>query len=124
MQDVATRVLGEWMTIDAGPVLLELATDPKSSFRVRALRGYLRLPRQFGPQMPDGQRVAMCRLGWDAAYRDAERELVLEVMGRYPSKAMLQLAQDLAAGEALADEAAVVAEAIEMRLKDDEAKDN
>jgi HEAT repeat protein len=123
LQDTATRVLGEWMTIDAGPVLLELATDPQSSYRVRALRGYLRLPRQFGPQMPNEQRVAMCRKGWEAAERDAERKLVLEVMRRYPSKDMLQLAQDLAAGEALADEAAAVADAIETRLKDDEAKD-
>ncbi|TWU33229.1 HEAT repeat domain-containing protein [Novipirellula artificiosorum] len=123
MQDAATRVLGEWMSIDAGPVLLDLATDPNSSYRVRALRGYLRLPRQFGPEMSDEQRVAMCREGWNATQRDAERELVLEVIGRYPSKAMLQLAQDLAVGEALADEAAVVAKVIEMRLKDGGAQD-
>jgi HEAT repeat protein len=123
IQDAATRVLGEWMTVDAGPVLLELATDPKSSYRVRSLRGYLRLPRQFGPRMSNEQRVAMCRKGWEAAERDAERKLVLEVIRRYPSKGMLQLAQDLAAGDTLADEAALVAEAIEMRLKDDASKE-
>ena len=27
MQDAATRLLGEWLTVDAGPVLLELAKD-------------------------------------------------------------------------------------------------
>ncbi|MBT3202485.1 MAG: HEAT repeat domain-containing protein, partial [Phycisphaerales bacterium] len=116
IQDAATRILGEWMTIDAGPILLEMAVDPNSSYRVRALRGYLRLPRQFGPEMSDEQRVAMCRKGWDAAERDDELKLVLEVMGRYPSNAMLQLAQDFAAGDALTEEAAIVAKELERQL--------
>ena len=45
MQDSATRILGEWMSSDAGPVLLDLAKDPKCRYRVRALRAYIRLPR-------------------------------------------------------------------------------
>ena len=59
LQDTATGLLGAWMTVDAGPVLLDLATGPEARIKVRALRGYIRLPRQF--LMPDAQRVAMCR---------------------------------------------------------------
>ena len=94
MQDSATRLLGAWMTVDAGPVLLELANTPESSYRIRALRGYIRIARQF--LMDDAQRTKMCRNAWDAADRDAERELVLQVVERYPSNDMLQLAIEAA----------------------------
>ena len=92
LQDTSTRLLGSWMTLDAGPVLLELATDEDGSYKVRALRGYIRLARQF--VMTDAERAQMCRRAWDAAERDAEQKLVLQVIGRYPSVAMLQLALD------------------------------
>jgi HEAT repeat protein len=92
LQDTATRILGQWMTADAGPVLLELANDPNCRYQVRALRGYIRLPRQFGSQLDDAQRVDMCEKAWQAAQRDAERELVLQVIERYPSVGMLRLA--------------------------------
>ena len=46
LQDAATRVLGKWMTADAAPVLLDLATTDKAgSYRGRALKGYLRIAR-------------------------------------------------------------------------------
>ncbi|MCG8583577.1 MAG: HEAT repeat domain-containing protein, partial [Pirellulales bacterium] len=42
LQDVATRALGKTITLDAGPVLLDLAkTLPDSKFKVRAMRGYI-----------------------------------------------------------------------------------
>ena len=116
MQDTGTRILGEWMSADAGPVLIEIATDPKSSYRVRALRGYLRLPRQFGQQMPDKRRVDMCRKAWDAAERDAERELVFEVIQRYPSTGMLDLAIEASKEGPLKDKAAAIAAEIKRKL--------
>ena len=62
LQDTGSRVLGEWMTVDAAPVLLDLAkTAPSDKYQVRALRGYIRLARQFA--MPDAQRAEMCRTG-------------------------------------------------------------
>jgi len=91
LQDVATRVLGEWMTIEAAPVLLDLAkTAPENSYRIRAMRGYIRLLRQF--VIPDPQRAEMCRLALETATRPDERKLVYEVMERYPSLDMLRLA--------------------------------
>jgi HEAT repeat protein len=84
MQDTATRLLGEWMTIDAAPVLLDLAENaPEKKYKIRALRGYIRLVRQF--PLTDEQRAGMCRRAMEAAERDDERKLVLEVLDRYPS---------------------------------------
>ena len=55
LQDTATKTLGKWMTVDAAPVLLDLAS-PESGCKYpdRALRGYIRLARQFA--MPDDER--------------------------------------------------------------------
>ena len=116
VQDAATRVLGEWMSVDAGPALLELAKDPDCPFRVRALRGYIRLPRQFGSRLSGQQRVDMCRKAWQAAERDAERELVLQVMERYPDAGMLRLAVEAAKHPSLKDEATAVAVSVAQKI--------
>ncbi len=93
LQDAATRVLGEWMSTDAGPVLLELArTLDSEKYRTRALRGYIRLARQFS--MPSDDRAAMCRKALAQAWRDEERKLVFEVLVRYASPETLAVATD------------------------------
>ncbi|MGD0897948.1 MAG: HEAT repeat domain-containing protein [Thermoguttaceae bacterium] len=84
LQDAATRVLGEWMSTDAVPVLLDLAktaADPK--FKIRALRGYIRIARQL--DVPNDQRLAMCKEALRLASRDEERTLVVEVLKRIRS---------------------------------------
>lgn len=104
IQDAATRLLGEWMSVDAAPVLLELAktaTDPK--YEVRAMRGYIRIARQF--VMPEDQRVAMCRTALATAKRDQEKKLVLEVLERYPSADTLALAVEASKVPALQSDA-------------------
>jgi hypothetical protein len=84
MQDTGSRVLGEWMTLDAAPVLLDLAkTAPSDKYQVRALRGYIRLARQFAES--DKQRAEMCQKALDASSRAAEQQVVLTVLERYPS---------------------------------------
>jgi HEAT repeat protein len=108
VQDTASRLLGEWMDVAVAPVLLDLAknsTDEK--YKIRALRGYIRLVRQF--DMPESDRVEMCREALKAAQRPAEKKLVLEVMGRYPNAAMLVLAFEASKVPELKDEAAAVA---------------
>jgi hypothetical protein len=90
IQDAATRGLGEWMTVDAAPVLLDLAKTAEEKYRIRAVRGYIRLARQFF--MPDADRATMCRVALQIAQRDAEKKLVLEVIERYPSVDMLRVA--------------------------------
>ncbi|MDO4558241.1 MAG: PBS lyase, partial [Planctomycetia bacterium] len=94
LQDVATEQLGNWMTIDAGPILLTIAKDAQNAFRTRALRGYLRIARQFG--MSQDERVTMCRMALDAATRDDERKLTLEIAARYPDAQMLGIVVDVA----------------------------
>lgn len=91
LQDVSSRLLGEWMTIDAADVLLDLSQSaPEDKYKVRALRGYIRIARQF--VMPEAERVVMCERALDAARQINEQKLVLEVLKRYPSVGTLRLA--------------------------------
>ncbi|MCL4204779.1 MAG: HEAT repeat domain-containing protein [Pirellulaceae bacterium] len=108
VQETATRLLGEWMEMDVAPVLLDLAKNAADEkYRVRAVRGYIRLLRQFA--MPDEQRVEMCRIAMETAQRPAEKKLVLEVIGRNPNAAMLSLALEAAKVPELKNEAVAVA---------------
>lgn len=95
LEDAATRLLGKWMTADAAPVLLEIATaEPGGTFKTRALRGYLRIARQF--VLSDEERAAMCRKALAAAAADEDRKTVLEIVVRYPGKATLGVAEEAA----------------------------
>jgi HEAT repeat protein len=117
LQDVGSRLLGEWMTVDAGPALLDLAKNPANEkYQVRALGGYIRLARQF--QMPDDERAEMCRKALDASRRAAEQNLVLEVLQRYPSMETLQIAAKVTEVPALKEDATQVAMVIAQKLGD------
>jgi HEAT repeat protein len=89
IQDAATRVLGGWMSPDAAPVLLDLAKTGNDKFKIRCLRGYIRIVRQFG--LPDDQRLAMCRQAMDVATRDDEKRLVLDALTRVLSPAAMNM---------------------------------
>jgi HEAT repeat protein len=120
LQDVSSRLLGEWMTIDAAPVLLDLAKTG-DKYQVRALRGYIRIARQF--TMSEAQRVEMCKLALEAARQPAEQKLVLEVLQRYPNLEMLKLAVKAAQVPEVKDDAAGAARAISQKLdKTDEVR--
>ena len=118
LQDTATRLLGEWMNVDAGPVLLDLAQNaPVEKYRIRAIRGYIRLVRQFN--MPAAQRAQMCAKALNAAQRTTEKKLVLkEVIGldKYASPEMLQLALEAKKDPALKDDATRISAAIAKKL--------
>ena len=115
LQDVSSRLLGEWMTIDAAPVLLDLAkTGPGNKYQARALRGYIRIARQF--IMPEQQRVEMCRNAFEASRQPAEQKLVLEVLNRNPNPETLKLAVKAMQVPQLKEEAAQVALAIAQKL--------
>lgn len=115
LQDAASQRLGEWMTVDAAPVLLDLAkTATDAKYETRALRGYIRLARQF--VMPDAQRAEICRTALQVAKRDAEKKLVLEALERHPSVEGLQLAVETAKVPSLKNEAAATALAIAQKL--------
>ncbi len=121
LQNVATRLLGEWMTGDAAPVLLDLSnqlTDAK--FQVRAVRGYLRICRQF--TMSEAERVAMCRQAWEICRQPAEKKLWLEILKRYPSPEMLRLAADARKVAEIKNDATAAMLAIAQNLGGDTAE--
>jgi HEAT repeat protein len=91
LQNAGSRILGKWNSLDAAPVLLDLAkTGPAPQFRVRALRGYIGLARRFA--MPDQERAEMCQQALDTAKQVAEQKLVLDVLRIHPSMETLKLA--------------------------------
>ncbi|TWT84183.1 HEAT repeat protein [Planctomycetes bacterium CA13] len=114
LQDAASRLLGGWMTIDAAPVLLELANKADNPYRIRALRGHLRIVRQF--IMPEEQRPVMAAQALAAADRDAEKQLVLDAVKRYPSIAMLKLAIEVSKTPTMEQEATQVAMVVAKQL--------
>jgi HEAT repeat protein len=93
LQDAATRELGQWMTPDAAVPLYKIAASGDHKHRIRALRGYLRIARQLN--LPDAERLEMCRKALKIAERPDERELALDVMKRYPSAEGVELASSL-----------------------------
>lgn len=81
LQDAATRALGAWPNAEAAPVLLELATSASDGkYRVRAVRGYLRIARQF--DLPTEVRNRMCADALRVAEREDEKKLARDVLAR------------------------------------------
>lgn len=121
LRDASTRLLGEWMTIDAAPVLLDLATTgPADRYQIRAIRGYIRIARQFN--MPDQERIDMCRKAFDAARRPDEKQLVLDVLERYPNRQMLSLAIDAMQVSELKERATETVLAIARKLNGEDGR--
>lgn len=115
LQDAATRVLGKWMTADAAPVLLDLAsTDKAGPYCGRAMKGYLRIARQFA--LPEAERAEMCRRALAAAQDPADRKAVIEILVRYPHAATLAVAKEACAIPDVADEAKAAVTTIEGKL--------
>ncbi len=115
IQDAATQALGRWRTSDVAPALIELArTAPQEKYRIRALRGYLRVIRQM--DLPDTDKLAMYRQAFDAAMRSEERVLALEALGRIPTPDAMQEAVSRLEDETLQHMACVAAVTIAERL--------
>jgi len=115
LADAATRLLGKWMTADAAPVLLELATAPiGEKYQTRAIRGVSRIARQF--TLPDAERAELCGKVLALAKDPSDRKSVLEALPRYPSPAMLAVAEQAATLPGLEAEAKAAADAIRAKL--------
>ena len=122
LQDASTKLLGEWMTIDAAPVLLDLTKSaPGEKYQVRALRGYIRIARQF--TMSEPERAEMCAKAFDASRQVAEQKLVLDVLKRYPSVDTLKIAVKAAQMAELKEDATQVAVAIAQKAKGPEVRE-
>jgi hypothetical protein len=103
------------MTADAAPVLLELATtDAAGPYRGRAMKGYLRIARQFALAEPE--RAEMCQKALAAAKDPADRKAIIEILVRYPHPATLAVAKDAIAMPDVSDEAKAAVTAIEAKL--------
>jgi HEAT repeat protein len=104
IKDAATRVLGNWMTIDAAPVLLSLSEKlPKDKYQVRAVRGYLRIARQF--DMTPKERIAMAETAMKIVKNKEEKALILDALKRIPSLETLKLVVQMAASDDIKKEA-------------------
>jgi HEAT repeat protein len=115
LEDAGTKVLGEWMSVDAAPVLLDLAKNlPSDKYQLRALRGYIRLARQF--DMPDRQRADLVRAALKASTRADEQRLALTALEHHPSIDGLQVAIEATKIPAIKPDAARVATAIAEKL--------
>ena len=115
LQDTGSRLLGTWNSLAAAPVLLNLAkTGPVEKYRIRAMRGYIGLARKFA--MSNQERAQMCQNAFDAAGRDAERKLVLEVLKIHPSRAGLKIATNAMNVPSLKADATVAAAAIAKKV--------
>jgi RNase P/RNase MRP subunit POP5 len=122
LKDASSKLLGDWMTIDAAPVLLDLATTgPADKYQVRSIRGYIRIARQF--VMSDADRIAMCQKAFEISKAPNEKKLLLEVLKRYPSLENLKLAIKTAEVADLKDESSQVAQAIAEKVGTPEAKE-
>lgn len=113
LQDAATAVLGNWLSADVAPVIWSLIeSNAAPRYRVRLIRAYIRVARQF--RVPDQERLEMCRKALSVAERPDERRLVLDVLRRNPSPESLALAAELVAQsdiqEAAGDAVVTIAE--------------
>ncbi len=115
LRDTASQLLGKWMTADAAPVLFVMAkNESENKYRIRALRGYIRIARQF--RLPDNERMDMCRKALQLADRDAERKLILQVLERYPNGESLAMAVSAAETPSIKTEATNTALAIARKV--------
>jgi HEAT repeat protein len=118
LQDEATKALGRWMTVDAAPVLLDLSNSQSGcKYSDRALRGYIRLARQFA--MADNERAAICEKALAAASRDQDRKLVLEALERHPSEDGLKIVAKAAKFPGLEDDVRQASVVIAQKVKGD-----
>lgn len=118
LKDTASAALGAWMGADAGPVLLDVVKSVREEkYKIRVLRGYIRIARQF--KLPDDQRLDMCRQALGVCQRPDEKKLVLEVAGRIASPASLAVAVSLLKDDSVKSDASRVAVAIAEKIVKD-----
>ncbi len=113
--DASTRLLGEWSSADAAPVLLDLAKTVKGEkFQVRAMNGYIRIANKF--IMPEPERTEMCKIALATAKQPGEQKKVLDVLKKYPSLDNLKVAAEATEVPELKDDATAVVMFIVQKL--------
>lgn len=100
LQNTTTDLLGKWVTIDVAPPLLELAKNlDNRKYKIRSLRGYIRVARQLN--MTPTQRLEVCRNTLAIAERNDEKKLVFEVLRRNSNPKLVNYTISLLADKSL-----------------------
>ena len=118
--DKATEVLGQWDSPDTmaeiADSMLKIAKQSREErFRIRGVRGYVRLARQF--DYPEEQRIAMIKTAFDTATRPEDKNLIFDIFPRYPTLKMLQAAFSYSSDEAYREQSCNAAIAVGAKLQ-------
>ncbi len=90
IHSAAIRVLSEWKTGDAAPLLLELATTSSAPVdKILSLRGYLGMPARADIAPPE--KLAICRRAAPMIQRDDEKLLLLGALANLANPESLDL---------------------------------
>ena len=115
VKDTALRALCDWPTTDALPAVAELArTTASPTFKVLALRGYIRLAAQ--QDAPAAKKVETLKDALGLATRNDEKRLVLSALGNIPGPESLALVTPYLDSPDLKEEACLAAVAIAERI--------
>jgi HEAT repeat protein len=111
----AQSVLCAWSTADAAPDLLRLASEaPDPASRLRCLRGLLRLAGSA--DMPPTDRLHLCQQASTLIERDAEKRMLLGVLGQTGLPEAAALAASHLENAAVRDEACAAILAVAAKL--------
>lgn len=115
VKETALRVLCEWPTVEALPSVAELLKSPPSkTFKVLALRGFVRLvPMQ---DAPDAKKFESLKDAMGQAERSEEKRLVLSALGNVPTVDSLTLVISHLEAHELKEEACLAAVAIAEKI--------
>jgi HEAT repeat protein len=115
VKDTALRVVCEWPTTDALPMVAELVKSPPSkTIKVLALRGFVRLvPQQ---DAPDAKKLESLQDAMAQAERTEEKRLVLSALGNVPSVGSLAMVTSHLETPDLKEEACLAAVAIAEKM--------
>jgi hypothetical protein len=115
VKETALRVLCDWPTPDALPLLAGLVKSPPSkTIKVLALRGFVRLvPQQ---DAPEAKKLAALTDAMALADRAEEKRLALSALGEIPTVEALTLAASYLDNPELKEEACLAAVAIAERV--------
>jgi len=115
VKDAALRVVCEWPTTDALPMIAELVkAAPSKTIKVLALRGFVRLvPQQ---EAAEASKLASLKEAMAQADRTEEKRLVLSALGAVPSADSLAVVVAHLEHADLKEEACLAAVAIAEKL--------
>jgi HEAT repeat protein len=104
----AIRALAGWSSAEAGPDLLELArTAENPTDKMLCLRGYMGFASHA--DVPEPQRLEMCRQAASLVQRDDEKKLLLSALADINSPGALALIQPFLGDSSIREEACTAA---------------